>query len=108
MTSQDIKKQLKEPHFWNIVLTGQHAEPRTKAMLEAKGIITWLPLAPVRRQWGKKNTPQSSRDVYSSIYPMRKEIHYKNPTVFFNRKLYFKNCRTDAIRTSRYTPMCSH
>ena len=48
MTSQDIKKQLKEPHFWNIVLTGQHAEPRTKAMLEAKGIITWLPLAPVR------------------------------------------------------------
>lgn len=40
MTSQDIKKQLKEPHFWNIVLTGQHAEPRTKAMLEAKGIIT--------------------------------------------------------------------
>lgn len=23
MTSQDIKKQLKEPHFWNIVLTGQ-------------------------------------------------------------------------------------
>ena len=36
MTSQDIKKQLKEPHFWNIVLTGQHAEPRTKAMLEAK------------------------------------------------------------------------
>ena len=44
MTSQDIKKQLKEPHFWNIVLTGQHAEPRTKAMLEAKGIITWLHL----------------------------------------------------------------
>ena len=40
MTSQDIKKQLKEPHFWNIVLTGQHAEPRIKAMLEAKGIIT--------------------------------------------------------------------
>ena len=39
MTSQDIKKQLKEPHFWNIVLTGQHAEPRTKAMLEAKGFI---------------------------------------------------------------------
>ena len=36
MTSQDIKKQLKEPHFWNIVLTGQHAEPRTKAMLEAR------------------------------------------------------------------------
>lgn len=53
MTSQDIKKQLKEPHFWNIVLTGQHAEPRTKATLEAKGIITWLPLAPVRRQWGR-------------------------------------------------------
>ena len=42
MTSQDIKKQLKEPHFWNIVLTGQHAEPRTKAMLEAKGIIHLL------------------------------------------------------------------
>ena len=92
MTSQDIKKQLKEPHFWNIVLTGQHAEPRTKAMLEAKGIITWLPLAPVRRQWGR----------------ILKEIHYKNPTVFFNRKLYFKNCRTDAIRTSRYMPTCSH
>lgn len=80
MTSQDIKKQLKEPHFWNIVLTGQHAEPRTKAMLEAKGIITWLPLAPVRRQWGrilKKYTPRLSRDVYSSIYPMRKEIRCK-------------------------------
>ena len=86
MTSQDIKKQLKEPHFWNIVLTGQHAEPRTKAMLEAKGIITWLPLAPVRRQWGR----------------------CKNPTDFFHRKLYFKNCRTDVIRTSRYMPTCSH
>ena len=56
----------------------------------------------------KKYTPRLSRDVYSSIYPMRKEIHYKNPTVFFNRKLYFKNCRTDAIRTSRYMPTCSH
>mgnify|MGYP003416756503 CR=1 FL=1 len=92
MTSQDIKKQLKEPHFWNIVLTGQHAEPRTKATLEAKGIITWLPLAPVRRQWGR----------------ILKEIRCKNPTDFFNRKLYFKNCQTDAIRTSRYMPTCSH
>ena len=33
MTSQDIKKQLKEPHFWNIVLTGQHAGPE---QVEAK------------------------------------------------------------------------
>ena len=68
MTSQDIKKQLKEPHFWNIVLTGQHAEPRTKAMLEAKGIITWLPLAPVRRQWGRIlkeiHTPVITRCVF--------------------------------------------
>ena len=68
MTSQDIKKQLKEPHFWNIVLTGQHAEPRTKAMLEAKGIITWLPLAPVRRQWGRIlkeiHTPVIARCVF--------------------------------------------
>lgn len=52
MTSQDIRKQLKEPHRWYAVLTGQRAEPRTKAMLEAEGIITWLPLASVRRQWG--------------------------------------------------------
>lgn len=36
MTSQDIKKQLKEPHFWNIVLTGQHAEPRTKSNAGSK------------------------------------------------------------------------
>lgn len=65
------KKQLKEPHFWNIVLTGQHAEPRTKAMLEAKGIITWLPLAPVRRQWGRIlkeiHTPVIPRCVFVYI-----------------------------------------
>lgn len=71
MTSQDIKKQLKEPHFWNIVLTGQHAEPRTKATLEAKGIITWLPLAPVRRQWGRIlkeiHTPVIPRCVFVYI-----------------------------------------
>ena len=71
MTSQDIKKQLKEPHFWNIVLTGQHAEPRIKAMLEAKGIITWLPLAPVRRQWGRIlkeiHTPVIPRCVFVYI-----------------------------------------
>lgn len=71
MTSQDIQKQLKEPHFWNIVLTGQHAEPRTKAMLEAKGIITWLPLAPVRRQWGRIlkeiHTPVIPRCVFVYI-----------------------------------------
>ena len=71
MTSQDIKKQLKEPHFWNIVLTGQHTEPRTKAMLEAKGIITWLPLAPVRRQWGRIlkeiHTPVIPRCVFVYI-----------------------------------------
>ncbi len=63
MTSQDIKKQLKEPHFWNIVLTGQHAEP--------KGIITWLPLAPVRRQWGRIlkeiHTPVIPRCVFVYI-----------------------------------------
>ncbi len=71
MTSQDIKKQLKEPHFWNIVLTGQHTEPRTKATLEAKGIITWLPLAPVRRQWGRIlkeiHTPVIPRCVFVYI-----------------------------------------
>lgn len=65
------KKQLKEPHFWNIVLTGQHAEPRTKATLEAKGIITWLPLAPVRRQWGRIlkeiHTPVIPRCVFVYI-----------------------------------------
>ena len=64
-------QQLKEPHFWNIVLTGQHAEPRTKAMLEAKGIITWLPLAPVRRQWGRIlkeiHTPVIPRCVFVYI-----------------------------------------
>ena len=48
MTSQDIKKQLKEPHFWNIVLTGQHAQPRTKKMLEEKETRTCLTYAPVR------------------------------------------------------------
>lgn len=61
----------KEPHFWNIVLTGQHAEPRTKATLEAKGIITWLPLAPVRRQWGRIlkeiHTPVIPRCVFVYI-----------------------------------------
>lgn len=71
MTSQDIKKQLKEPHFWNIVLTGQHAEPRTKAMLEAKGIITWLPLAPVRRPMGKdikRNTHPGHPEMCIRLY----------------------------------------
>lgn len=111
MTSQDIKKQLKEPHFWNIVLTGQHAEPRTKAMLEAKGIITWLPLAPVRRQWGRIlkeiHTPVIPRCVF--VYISNEERNtLQNPTDFFHRKLYFKNCQTDAIRTSRYMPTCSH
>lgn len=71
MTSQDIKKQLKEPHFWNIVLTGQHAEPRTKAMLEAKGIITWLPLAPVRPSMGKdikRNTHPGYPEMCIRLY----------------------------------------
>ena len=110
MTSQDIKKQLKEPHFWNIVLTGQHAEPRTKAMLEAKGIITWLPLAPVRRQWGRIlkeiHTPVIPRCVF--VYISNEERNTLQKSNFFNRKLYFKNCRTYAIRTSRYMPTCSH
>ncbi len=60
-----------EPLFWNIVLTGQHAEPRTKAMLEAKGIITWLPLAPVRRRWRRIlkeiHTPVIPRCVFVYI-----------------------------------------
>ena len=80
MTSQDIKKQLKEPHFWNIVLTGQHAEPRTKATLEAKGIITWLPLAPVRRQWGRIlkeiHTPVIPRCVFVYICQRAHTNHY--------------------------------
>ena len=61
MTSQDIKKQLKEPHFWNIVLTGQHAEPRTKAMLEAKGIITCLLYtSPSPRDYAASRMPSSA------------------------------------------------
>ncbi len=36
MTSQDIKKQLKEPHFWNIVLTGQHANRGQKQCWKQK------------------------------------------------------------------------
>ena len=73
MTSQDIKKQLKEPHFWNIVLTGQHAEPRTKAMLEAKGIITWLPLAPVRRQWGR-----ILKEIHTPVIPKCVFVYISN------------------------------
>ena len=37
MTSQDIKKQLKEPHFWNIVLTGQHADVYKRQVVKAIG-----------------------------------------------------------------------
>ena len=40
-------------------------------MLEAKGIITWLPLAPVRRQWGRIlkeiHTPVIPRCVFVYI-----------------------------------------
>lgn len=64
MAFQDIRKQLEEPHYWYIVLTGRHAEPRTKAVLEAKGIITWLPLVPVRRQWG-----QILREIHTPVIP---------------------------------------
>ena len=44
---------------------------KREAMLEAKGIITWLPLAPVRRQWGRIlkeiHTPVIPRCVFVYI-----------------------------------------
>lgn len=71
MTFQYIIHHLDKPHSWFIVLTNPHAEPRTKATLEAKGIITWLPLAPVRRQWGRIlkeiHTPVIPRCVFVYI-----------------------------------------
>ena len=71
MTSQDIKKQLKEPHFWNIVINWSARRTEDKSNAGSKGIITWLPLAPVRRQWGRIlkeiHTPVIPRCVFVYI-----------------------------------------
>ena len=71
MTSQDIKKQLKEPHFWNIVLTGPHAELSIKKKLERQGFITYVPVTSVRRCWAgcikEIHTPVIPRCVFVYI-----------------------------------------
>lgn len=54
MGLQQIKEQLKKTRSWYIILTGSRAELKTKARLEDIGIIAYLPLASVRRQWGSK------------------------------------------------------
>ncbi len=45
MTSQDMKKTAERTTFLEHCINWSAREPRTKATLEAKGIITWLPLA---------------------------------------------------------------
>ena len=54
MAFKQIKEQLDKTHSWYIILTGPCAELKTKARLEDIGMITYLPLASVKRQWGGK------------------------------------------------------
>ena len=51
MTSQYIIDHLDKPHAWYVVLTGPHAELTIKQKLEQQGLITYVPLNSVRRQW---------------------------------------------------------
>lgn len=76
MVFQSINEQLERTRSWYILLTGSRAELKTKARLEDKGIITYLPLASVRRQWGSKTKeiriPVLARCVF--IYASDEEI----------------------------------
>lgn len=76
MVFQQIKEQLEKTRSWYIILTGSRAELKTKARLEDTGIITYLPLASVRRHWGGKikeiRIPVIARCVF--IYASDEEI----------------------------------
>lgn len=51
MTFQYIINHLDKPRSWYIVWTGPHAELHTQNELEQKGIVTYVPSAPIRRRW---------------------------------------------------------
>ncbi|WP_300700774.1 UpxY family transcription antiterminator [Bacteroides sp.] len=76
MAFQQIKEQLDKTHTWYIILTGPCAELKTKARLEDIGMITYLPLASVKRQWGGKTKririPAIARCVF--IYASDEEL----------------------------------
>lgn len=71
-----IKEQLYKTRSWHIVLTGSCAELKTKARLEDIGLIAYLPLASVKRQWGDRikriRIPVIARCVF--IYASDEEI----------------------------------
>lgn len=76
MAFQQIQEQLDKTHTWYIILTGPCAELRTKARLEDIGMIAYLPLASVKRQWGGKTKkvriPAIARCVF--IYASDEEL----------------------------------
>ncbi len=78
MAFQQIKEQLNKTHTWYIILTGPRAELRTKARLEDIGMIAYLPLASVKRQWNGKTKeiriPAIARCVF--IYASDEELHF--------------------------------
>ena len=54
-------------------------------MLEAKGIITWLPLAPVRRQWGR-----ILKEIHTPVIPRCVFVYISNE----ERNTLYQNCHT--------------
>ena len=76
MKPEEIKETLSVSRSWHVVLTGQYTELKTKAKLEARGFIAWLPLASVRCQWkGEEkeiHTPRLPRCVF--VYATAKEV----------------------------------
>lgn len=76
MTTQDIKENLDKPRLWYIVLTKPHNEQKIKTTLEKQGLITYLPLTPVCRQWAghtkEIHIPVVARCVF--IYASNEEI----------------------------------
>lgn len=92
MTFQQIKEQLDKTHTWYIILTGPCAELKTKARLEDIGIITYLPLASVKRQWGGKTKririPAIARCVFIYASDEELQILQNGFLVFHVKKLF--------------------
>ncbi len=111
MTSQDIKKQLKEPHFWNIVLTGQHAEPRTKSNAGSKRYHNLASTCSGPRQWGRIlkeiHTPVIPRCVFVYISNEERNTLQKSYRLL-QPEVILQELPDRVIRTSRYMPTCSH
>ena len=78
MTTHDIKDQLNKARSWHIVLTQPKNELKIRKILERQGLITHLPLTPVKRRWGDRikeiHIPAVARCVFVYVSPEEMNI----------------------------------